>query len=947
MNKSHVKKGMGSMKKTVINASARLLIGFLILFFIPVVSATEESDYHHFYQEQSALLYQGDEIVVSLESAIYVENQESVTISVVVEEEGMYYPFFTYLIESESVLPTKMHLQVNDSLQFKELNNVIFRSNWQRSSETVTDRYGNEIVGEITKLTEVIHSYLYDSTGLYDRPLAIYLKKGENKLHFTSLEGELTISELRLHSEKSLNILNIEKDQVGEVVGTNEVSAQGEFPVEQNASSIRPGAIFDSSVTPYDPKKRVLNILDSASFYSNGDSVSYELVIPEDGYYYLSLHYRQDSRIDFPVFLNIYIDGKIPSESFFRQPMPYTTKFAHKTISNKEEQMIPIYLESGARQVTFEISGEPSAAIFRGVTTIISEIQELSLQITDLLGGTVDRNRDVNIEEYLPGTKDQLVNWANELAELGEYATDLAGGNRLPGAYSQLAIAERQLLELEKDYRYFANRYDELTSIVTANLSTLLQESVRTGLSIDEITFHQEALGKQRNSVILAIRNFFTRFFHSFTNDDYEVRRDSANLQVWVNRPRQYVEVLQQMIDQQFTPTTGIQVDISIMPDENKLILANASGTSPDVALSVNSSLPFDMGIRNALVDLSAMDDFDLLMESFPDNIATPYTIGDSVYALPETMNFYVMFYRRDILDALGLAVPDTLEELVNMLPALSQQGMSAFYPTAINGYKGFPVTMPIVYQYGGSFYTDDIRRTGINQEQTIQSLRYLTDLFTIYNLPKEVPSFYQQFRDGSIPIGVSDYNTYNMILNAAPEISNLWDIALIPGIPDEEGTVRRYSSGAAETSVVFKSIDRKEDSWEFLQWWHSAETQVAFGIELQTTNGKEYIWNTANIEAFEQLPFITKHKQVILEQTKWNAEVPRSVSSYMIEREVNAIYNGVVIDGKNLRRLTDRSAKIIDRETMRKLEEFGFYSNNEMQKPYPSIAEVTHDAED
>ena len=70
---------------------------------------------------------------------------------------------------------------------------------------------------------------------------------------------------------------------------------------------------------------------------------------------------------------------------------------------------------------------------------------------------------------------------------------------------------------------------------------------------------------------------------------------------VWVNRPRQYVDLLQSMTDETFTKDTGIKVKFSIMPDESKLVLANAAGIQPDVALGVSTNVPYDLAIRNAL----------------------------------------------------------------------------------------------------------------------------------------------------------------------------------------------------------------------------------------------------------------------------------------------------------------------------------------------------------
>ena len=149
-----------------------------------------------------------------------------------------------------------------------------------------------------------------------------------------------------------------------------------------------------------------------------------------------------------------------------------------------------------------------------------------------------------------------------------------------------------------------------------------------------------------------------------------------------------------------------------------------------------------------------------------------PYVIDDSVYAIPETMNFQVLFYRKDILDKLGLEVPDTLEDVEAMLPDLQMRGLNFYYPTARTvGMKTFLDTTPIIFQSGGRLYDTYVEDVTITSEEVVEGFTTLTNLFTIYNLPKDVPNFYQHFRNGDYPIGISDFGTYNLISNAAPEI--------------------------------------------------------------------------------------------------------------------------------------------------------------------------------
>ena len=307
-------------------------------------------------------------------------------------------------------------------------------------------------------------------------------------------------------------------------------------------------------------------------------------------------------------------------------------------------------------------------------------------------------------------------------------------------------------------------------------------------------------------------------------------------------------------------------------------------------------------------------------------------------------MNFYVMFYRSDILEKLGLEAPDTVEELIAMLPDLQMRGLNVYYPTAsMLVMRNFHGTTPLIFQHGGTLYGETASELMVNSEASIEGITALTELFTLYNLPVDVPNFYQHFRNGDLPIGIADFNAYNLILNAAPEIANSWEIALVPGVEDPEtGRMNRYMSGGSESTVMFKSNEaREQQAWQFMDWWSSAQVQAEFGQMLQIMYGDEYIWPTANLEAFGNLPYPTAHKDVIMEQAENILEAPRLLASYMLERELSNAFNDIVVNGKNLRTRVDDVVKTVSRETARKLEEFGYMdSEGNVKEEYlvPSV---------
>ena len=889
--------------------------------------------------------YQGQDIEFEM-NAISVDAKDNIlslhygdqrTLRFDVPVKGHYEIEVDYLIPNDKVLPTALEFKVNGTFAYSELRNITFTNLWHRKTDTILDRYENEIVPSIEHVGGLQTTSIRDGSGREKHALLIPLEEGVNEVELTSIEGSIEFHKLTL---KQHSITTFENDQTGKNEGSELIIIEAETPSLQNSPSARPGSWFNLDLTPYDNKYKKLNYIDGLSFKDALQFVEYDFTVEKAGSYHLGMRYLQDAKVDFSVFVDIYIDGEIVSQSMENYPMSYVNNF-QDTIIHNDEGNLKFDLEEGHHTIRVQLSIEPLQEILNEIETIVSEVQQLSITIKNLVGNTVDKNRNFEIIEYIPNVEDQLNGWSKRLDELYIEAQNLQGTNKDIGAFSQLQIASKQLKNIASKRREIHIRVNELstgTNSITSYLGTFLEGMNNNGLSIDKLFFLQnENDTPKKAGIIKRAIDSTVRFFGSFGKQNYTVNdKDSDNLQVWVNRPRQYVEILQNIIDKEFTPNTGVKVDLSIMPDPNKLILANASGTAPDVALGVNYALPFDLAIRNSVLDLTQFEDFDTIASQFPQELHVPAMIGDNVYAMPETMNFYVMFYRKDILDDIGLEPFDTMDDVVTNLPILHQQGLNFFYPTAgMAAMKIFAGTMPIVYQNGGSFYGDTINRTTINTKETIEGFKKLTDLFTIYNIPYDVPSFYQQFRDGSLPVGIADYGAYNLLTNAAPEIANLWDIAPMPGYEGADGEVKRYSSGGAESSVIFSDTDKKDASWEFMKWWSSTETQTEFGTSLQTSFGKEYMWNTANTGAFQNLPWKAQHKETILEQSKWIVEVPRVLGTYMVERELSNAYNSIVLDGQDIRRAIDLATKRINRETNRKLEEFGYIKDGVIVKEY------------
>ncbi len=881
-----------------------------------------EGNYKKYLSRYSSQIYGGKDIAIPLE---YIPEKDrtasaenTIRLPITVQQAGLYTVGFDYNCIGENLLQTSLSMKVNGELPYSELQHLFFADTW-RTGETEYDRYGNESIAMPEKDACWSFTWLRDTSFLQNEPLMIYLDAGENELELTADEGVVVFKSVTLSKPVA-----VADDPVSDAIGAEMISVEAESFSVRNSPNIRTTASFDPDVTPYDAALKLQNIVDEATFRTGGTSVTYDVVINTAGWYRLACDYKQSTKSDFTVYRNIYIDGTIPSAAYENIAFPYSSEFDRKVVD------VPVYLSEGTHQISFEVSLEPYGDAIAILNSIVTEINDLALSVNKITGGNTNKYRDFDLEEYDLHITTDLIGWADTVEQV---YTLVAAGDQYGtqnGEISLLNAAVKSLRELAKEPNKLPqniNRFSYGDSSVRQYLTTVAEILSLGNLGMDKFYLYQEdaRLPEGKNAFEKASLGA-GHFLASFLQDDYAPGYEASDtLEVWANWPRQYLEMIQRMADADFTAKTGIKVNLSIVPDQQKLILSNASGKAPDAAIGISSGYVYDLALRNALSDMRQFDGFKDTAGSFAPGMLIPGICDDGVYALPETFNFYVLFYRTDVFEKLDLKIPDNMDEVRALLPELQRMGLGFNTHVANLPTKTFAATAPFIFQNGGDLFAEDPMVCRLDSPEVIGGLKYLTENFTVYDMDYEILSFFQSFRDGRTPIGVSNYATYNLLTNAAPELTGCWDIALYPGLVSEDGTVERYTSGAAESCIIFDDSTKKDDAWRFLSWWMSDEVQTEFSFTLQATLGNEYMWNSANLNAIAAAPWKSEHKKVILEQIGWTDEMPRVPGSYIIERELGNVLVNVVTQNVNIRTAIDDAQKRINAELQRKLEEFGY----------------------
>ena len=108
------------------------------------------------------------------------------------------------------------------------------------------------------------------------------------------------------------------------------------------------------------------------------------------------------------------------------------------------------------------------------------------------------------------------------------------------------------------------------------------------------------------------------------------------------------------------------------------------AGNAPDVVLNIARGQPVNLAARGALVDLSTFEGADELEDWFIPGGLDPYTYQGGLYGIPITMDFHMMFYRKDILEDLGVEPPETWEELYEIIPIIQRNNMMVGLPYTV-----------------------------------------------------------------------------------------------------------------------------------------------------------------------------------------------------------------------------------------------------------------------
>lgn len=431
------------------------------------------------------------------------------------------------------------------------------------------------------------------------------------------------------------------------------------------------------------------------------------------------------------------------------------------------------------------------------------------------------------------------------------------------------------------------------------------------------------------NSVV----RFFATFFYDTNQITEETVAGDNSIKVWMaSFGREQAQIIQNQIDETFTPNHNISVNLQLIPVD-VVLRAALAGNGPDVVIGLSQATLQDFAMRNAVMELSALPGYEEVAGRFYKSTLDSASFQGGVYGIPEQANFMMVFARTDILESLGLKIPQTWTEFLEMLPVLQKNNYNAYIPNVQQNAAYINLFFSMVFQNGGDAYAGTGKDYGIesalDSDEAMAAFKDFTDFYTGYGMEVQV-DFTNRFRTGEVPIGVITYNTFNQLEIFAPEIKGRWTFAPMLGVEKEDGTVDHSFVVDTVSTVIMAQSKKQEAAWEFVKWWTGTEAQLSFANSLEALMGTAARYSAADPEVLRQLPWSNAELAALLSQFEATIGIEAVPGSYMTTRMVQYAFNDVVAKNANPRETLYLNIKSINEELTRKREELHLSYNKE-----------------
>lgn len=289
-----------------------------------------------------------------------------------------------------------------------------------------------------------------------------------------------------------------------------------------------------------------------------------------------------------------------------------------------------------------------------------------------------------------------------------------------------------------------------------------------------------------------------------------------------------WIPGIEEVVDTWNAENPDIQVTVQTGPNGNSGTYQNffnqlKAGNAPDLGQIEYDALP-NFRVQDGLMNLAACDEVVAAEDQFVDWTWGQVSFGeaDSVYAIPQDSGPMALFYRADLFEANGIAIPTTWAEYAEAAEKIRALGgyITNFSQGDINQFAGF------VWQAGGSWFENDGEAWTVNlaDDTSISVADYWQDLIDrdlVSSYPAWTSEWDNAYNSGQVWTWNSAVWGANSIASGAPDTAGNWAVADSPQW--KAGDAASGNWGGSSTAV-FSGSEHPYEAAKFALWLNTSD---------------------------------------------------------------------------------------------------------------------------
>ena len=891
------------------------------------MTSSINSDYEKYIADHSGEVT-NESVKVDINSKLEINGTISFDIDVPVK--GLYSIGMSYKNYDSKNENISFGLKVDGEYPYQAAKDFELHKMWRDKGEIRIDDIGNEFASEQVIYEDYFFNEVIDLALIDGHKYKLYLTEGKHNITLLEPNVAFDIAYFMLVATKETKAYEAPQNKEEYYKG-EPIVIEGEDAIIKSGYFLAPKADTSTThVTPHDPTKNKVNYIGGGNWSGIGDTIIWETPEVKAGYYKIDFSFSQSTIVGGKTYRAITIDGVSPFAEAEGIGFGFDNGWQNQTFADEDGNPYLFYLSEGKHQIALQVVAGNIAEVRLGLKKALDLIGDLYLEIFKITGETVDIYRDYDLFTQIPEMEEMLITIRDELTKCGNKLLEVTGqtsGSNYSVIQNMVVVVNQMLKNKFEAHRLKDTYYSNYGSV-----SAVLQELSSMPLSLDKIALSapDEEKPFEKSNVfekaVFSVRRFFTTFvreYNAVSNTDTD-----KSITVWINWGLDQAQVLNSLIDNTFTPKTGISVDLQLV--NATLVQGVQSGKGPDCFLQHARYEPVNLAMRGVLYDLTQFEDCEEVLNRFQKGAETPYRYKNGLYALPDKQTFYMMFYRKDILDSYGIGIPETWEQFKEASKLLMRNNLAVWMPNTpatgseqIHAGVGSANIFPsLLLQNDIPLYKDNGKSTNLLSSDSMEVFKEWTDYYRKqkFNLTMNT---YNRFRTGTAPIVISTYDFYTTLKVAAFEIDGLWGMTRIPGTVKEDGTISHTTSGAGSGCGILKASKNPEYAWEFLKWWTDAETQYEYCNGVEAVIGPSGRILSSNIEAIKMYAWDNGVLDDILDAWQYVEEIPEYPGSYYVTRSIYQAFWNVVSANKSTKDMLIKFGTEANEEIARKWEQY------------------------